>query len=120
MNRIFENKTLRQTYCYAGHAFVDKQKVRPIQTADILAWHQATQVKRWLKNDSRIRADFRALTTKPRHELFIGSRENLGGVIVYQRWLQGLPVYNGITGHYGASWFWCPFRGQAGLVIGQP
>lgn len=120
MNRIFQHPNLHQRYCYAAHAFVDKVKVRPVQTADILAWHQATQVKRWLKNNHEIRADFRALAVKPRHELFIGSRENLGGVIAYQRWVQGLPVYNGITGRYGASWFWCPFRGQAGLVIGQP
>jgi hypothetical protein len=120
MHRIFKNESLRRGYCYAGHGFVDKVKVRPVQTADILAWQQATQVKRWLNNDHRMRADFRALTTNPRHELFIGNRETLGGVIAYQRWVQGLPIYNGITGRYGASWFWCPYRGQAGLVIGQP
>jgi hypothetical protein len=118
MHRIFANQTLRQSYCYTGHAFVDKQKVRPVQTADILAWQQATQVKRRLNKNSNMRADFRALAAKPRHELFIGNRETVGGVIAYQRWIQGLPVNNGITGFYGASWFWCPYRGQAGLVIG--
>jgi hypothetical protein len=40
MNRIFSHSALRQGYRYAGHAFVDKQNVRPIQTADILAWQQ--------------------------------------------------------------------------------
>jgi hypothetical protein len=118
MHRIFKNETLRKGYCYATHSFVDKQKVRPVQTADILAWQQATQLKRWLNNEHRMRADFRALATKPRHELFIGNRETVGGMIAYQRWIQGLPVTNGITGFYGATWFWCPYRGQAGLVIG--
>lgn len=118
MHRIFTNQTLRQGYCYAGHAFVDKQKVRPVQSADILAWQQATQVKHWLSNNVRMRADFRALVAKPRHELFIGNRETVGGVIAYHRWIQGLPITNGFTGFYGASWFWCPYRGQAGLVMG--
>ena len=87
MKRIFDNKTLRQNYCYGSHSFVDKECVRPVQTADILAWHQATQVKRWLKNDARMRADFRVLTAKPRHELFIGNRTTLGGLIARQRWI---------------------------------
>jgi hypothetical protein len=117
MHRIFANPTLREGYRYAGHSFVDKQAVRPVQTADILAWHQATQVKRWLNKNNSIRADFRALASKPRHELFIGNRETVGGVIAYHRWIEGLPINNGITGFYGASWFWCPYRGQAGLVI---
>ena len=119
MKRIFDNKTLRQNYCYGSHSFVEKESMRPIQKADILAWHQATQVKRWLKNDTRMRADFRALASKPRHELFIGNQTTLGGVVARQRWIQGLPVYNGLTGHFGATWFWCPFRGDAGLVIGE-
>ena len=78
MTRIFKNPGLRAKYCYAAHAFVDKQKVRPVQTADILAWQQATQVKRWLKNDYRMRKDFQALAANPRHELFIGNRKTLG------------------------------------------
>jgi hypothetical protein len=48
MNRIFKEPHLREGYRYAGHGFVDKKKVRPVQTADILAWHWATQMKRWL------------------------------------------------------------------------
>lgn len=118
MHRIFKNPTLREGYCYSSHSFVDKQQIRPVQTADILAWQQATQLKRWLNKDNRMRADFRALAAKPRHELFIGNRTTVGGVIAYQRWIQGLPVDNGITGFYGAKWFWCPYRGEAGLVIG--
>jgi uncharacterized protein DUF3800 len=77
MCRIFNDKALRQKYRYKTHAFVDKEKVRPIQTADIYAWQQATQMKRWLKNNPKPRADFCALTAKPRHELFIGNRRSL-------------------------------------------
>jgi hypothetical protein len=116
MNRLFQNPQLRSGYCYAAHAFVDKQKVRPVQTADILAWQQATQVKRWLKNDHRMRADFRALTSKTQHELFLGNRKTMGGVVAYSRYVQGLPV-DGITGHFGSTWFWCPFEGGFGLSV---
>lgn len=81
MKRIFSNPNLKRNYCYAAHAFVDKKKVRPVQTADILAWQQATQVKRWLNNDHRMRADFRALAARPRHELFIGNRHTAGALV---------------------------------------
>jgi hypothetical protein len=117
MNRIFDNPDLRTRYCYAAHGFVDKRKVRPVQTADILAWQQFTQMKRWLKNNHNMRADFRALVTKPRHELFIGNRKTVGGVIAYQRYLQRLPITDGITGHFGSTWFWCPFDRNPGLSI---
>ncbi|HKH80902.1 MAG TPA: DUF3800 domain-containing protein [Methylovirgula sp.] len=117
MHRIFSNPQLRAAYRYVGHSFVDKEKVRPVQTADILAWQQATQMKRWLKNDHRMRKDFQALTAKPQHELFIGNRQTVGGVIAYQRSLQGLPVLTGLTGHFGKTWFWCPFDGAPGASV---
>jgi hypothetical protein len=117
MQRIFNNSGLRAKYCYAAHGFVDKQKVRPVQTADILAWQQATQMKRWLKNDHRMRADFRALAAKPQHELFIANRKTVGSVIAYHRRLQGLPIRDGITGYFGSTWFWCPFDGSDGFSV---
>jgi hypothetical protein len=116
MNRIFKEPHLREGYRYAGHGFVDKKKVRPVQTADILAWHWATQMKRWLNNNHKMRADFRALAEKPQHELFIANRKTLGGVIAYHRSLQGLPV-DGITGTFGRYWFWSSFDGQQSQVI---
>jgi Protein of unknown function (DUF3800) len=116
MKRIFKDPGLRAGYRYAAHSFVNKETVRPVQTADILAWHWATQMKRWIKNDHRTRADFRALAAKPRHEMFIANRKTLGGLIAYQRHCQGLPV-TGITGRYGQRWFWCSYDGQDGLVI---
>jgi hypothetical protein len=117
MNRIFSNSHLKEAYHYVGHSFVDKQKVRPVQTADILAWHQATQIKRWLKGDHRMRADYQALVQKPPHELFIANRRTVGGVIAYHRSIQGLPVRDGVTGRIGSTWFWCPFDGNPGFSV---
>lgn len=116
MKRIFRHPNLREGYRYAGHAFVDKQQVRPVQTADILAWHWATQIKRWLNNNPDRRADFRALTTAPRHELFIGNRKTLAAPIAYHRSLQGLPV-EGVTGRFGRYWFWSAYDGTDSWVI---
>jgi hypothetical protein len=116
MNRIFNDRNLRAAYRYAGHAFVDKQKVRPVQTADILAWQQMTQSKRWLSGNHIMRKDFRALVAKPQHELFIGNRKTVAGVIAWQKHLQGVPV-DGISGHFGRFWFWCPFDGDVGRFV---
>jgi Protein of unknown function (DUF3800) len=110
MKRIFDDPRLKSAYCYANHSFVEKIEVRPVQTADILAWHSATQVKRWFNGKPSLRADFRALIAKPQHEWFRATRETLGPVIAYQRWVQGLPITDGITGFYGQQWFWCPFE----------
>ena len=117
MKRIFDNPGLRAGYRYSSHAFADKQALRPLQAADILAWQWGTQLKRWIRNDRRMRADFQALAAKPHHELFIGSRKTAGGMIAYHRSLQGLPIRDGITGHIGRTWFWCPFDGSPGVSI---
>jgi len=39
-----------------------------------------------------MRKDFRALVAKPQHELFIGNRKTVAGVIAWQKHLQGVPV----------------------------
>jgi Protein of unknown function (DUF3800) len=117
MNRIFSNSELRASYHYSTHTFADKEKLRPLQAADILAWQWHTQMKRWLKNDHRMRADFQALAAKPRHELFIGNRKNLASVSAYHRYIQGLPVRDGISGRYGQKWFWSSYDGQDSVVI---
>lgn len=119
MHRIFENASLRNTYRYKAHGFVEKAAVQALQAADILAWQQATQLKRWLRNDHRMRADFRALTTMPPHELFIANRKTLAGAVAYQRHLQRLPINDGVTGRLGGAWFWCPFDGEPGLLFGR-
>jgi hypothetical protein len=60
MNIIFGNPNLRASYRYAAHGFVDKKEIRAIQTADIIAWQHAIDVKRMLKGQPK-RADFVAL-----------------------------------------------------------
>jgi hypothetical protein len=117
MNRIFSHPRLRARYHYASHTFADKTKLRPLQAADLLAWQWNTQMKRWLKNDHRIRADFQALAAKPKHEMFIGNRKTLGPVIAYDQWTRGLPVRGGVTGLWGSFWFWCPYDGSPGTLF---
>lgn len=108
MMRIFNDPRLRQQYRYANHRFVDKEKVRPVQTADILAWQYATQVKRWIKGDNRMRADCRALMAKPQHEVFIATRKTLAETIAYANWEKGT-LEPGISGFFGDQWFYCQF-----------
>jgi hypothetical protein len=50
----------RAAFRYASHAFVDKQMVRPVQTADILAWQAATDHRRQSLGQGK-RADFKEL-----------------------------------------------------------
>jgi hypothetical protein len=116
MNRIFKDQRLKDSYRYASHAFVQKQKVRPVQTADILAWQQMTQSKKWLAQNPTMRKDFKALIAKPQHELFIASRKTVAGVIAWQRKLQGIP-FEGVSGYWGPHWFWCPFDGDLGKLV---
>jgi hypothetical protein len=60
MNRVFRDDRYRKAYRYGGHAFVPKEKNRPVQTADVLAWHHVQEEKRRLEG-RRTRLDFRAL-----------------------------------------------------------
>lgn len=50
----------REAFRYAGHAFVDKDIVRPVQTADVLAWHVVTDRRHEQEGKGR-RADFAEL-----------------------------------------------------------
>lgn len=43
MQKLFESDKLRSSYRYVSHTFVDKVKVRPVQSADVIAWQ-------WLKD----------------------------------------------------------------------
>lgn len=60
MGTVFLLREEREAFRYAGHAFVDKAKVRPVQTADVLAWHVVTDRRRYLEGKGR-RADFNEL-----------------------------------------------------------
>lgn len=49
--RLFSKPQLKTAYRAKGHGFYDKRKVRPLQCADILAWHWYTFSKKTRKAD---------------------------------------------------------------------
>ena len=55
---------LRGLYRYGGHSFQEKAKALPLQTADILAWHSFTHVRRKVEG-SGLRKDLKALLDVP-------------------------------------------------------
>jgi hypothetical protein len=60
MNRIFKNPKHRKEYRYSGHGFVPKETNRPVQTADVLAWHSVQAYRRFLAGKP-YRKDFEEL-----------------------------------------------------------
>jgi Protein of unknown function (DUF3800) len=64
-NRVMKSILDIPAFRYRSHAFVKKIDARPIQSADILAWHAALFRKRLIKDAStRPRADFRSLVAR--------------------------------------------------------
>lgn len=49
---------------YASHTFAKKMELRPLQTADILAWQAAKFRREWINGKKKPRADFRSLVTR--------------------------------------------------------
>lgn len=64
MKDIFVLPEERQAFRYSAHAFVDKRKVRPVQAADVLAWHMVTDCRRKAEGLGK-RADFKELIKVP-------------------------------------------------------
>jgi hypothetical protein len=84
MNMIFSQPELRSGYRYSSHAFVDKKKVRPVQTADIFAWLHANHFKRRARGEFKPRGDFKALVEKPKsYEIFIANSETVSSFITH-------------------------------------
>lgn len=46
MEEIRDNKTARRSAFYADHAFIEKRELPLLQSADLLAWHSFTDLKR--------------------------------------------------------------------------
>jgi hypothetical protein len=82
MNLIAREKESQQRFRYASHAFVKKERVRPLQTADIFAWLHANHLKRIRRGESRPRADYVALTKGRPHKAFIATRETVASELV--------------------------------------
>lgn len=61
MNSIFDVPDLRDFYRYLSHSFADKKLVRPLQSADILAWQRRKNVKERMAGNNKTRADLLSL-----------------------------------------------------------
>jgi Protein of unknown function (DUF3800) len=64
MNNIYLFPYMRKKFRYASHSFVDKTMVRPIQSADMLAWHCAKWIKDSGLGKRSMRKDFASLTER--------------------------------------------------------
>jgi hypothetical protein len=102
MARIFDHMDLRHEYPYAAHAFVTKEGARPIQTADILAWQHAADIKKRITGKPR-RADFAALIDGQAWELKLVGRNEL--LLARQQLDSLLAGRIQITGMFGSQHF---------------
>lgn len=70
MNTLFKNTKMRLEHRYASHTFANKEKIRPLQAADLLAWQWHTDHKRRMRGNIRPRLDCLALVEneKPPHK----------------------------------------------------
>jgi hypothetical protein len=76
LDRIVGVPNLPSTLRYATHSFVRKECAKPLQAADILAWHHATDIKKILAGKPR-RKDYAALIDEQDVEMKFISREQL-------------------------------------------
>jgi hypothetical protein len=84
MKNIARDQRLKEHYYYAGHSFVPKEKVRPVQSADILVWHHANQFKRWENSErleNKLRKDFKALVSEGSYKALNVRRHMLESLI---------------------------------------
>jgi hypothetical protein len=82
MQRIFSDSDLRASYRYSAHAFVDKEKVRPIQAPDIFAWLHLQHFRRVRKGITKPRKDFVALVEGLPYKMFIANRETVSPALI--------------------------------------
>jgi hypothetical protein len=102
MARIFNHPDLRHEHRYATHAFVTKEGARPIQTADILAWQHASDIKKRIAGKPR-RADFSALIDGQPWEMKLVGRNEL--LLARQQLDSLLTGRIQITGMFGSQHF---------------
>lgn len=88
VEEIIKIDKLRKSFRYASHAFAGKTELRPLQTADILAWQSATFTKNRLSGERGPRADLIALIKNGKTRDFHATKADFEG---FQVWLSGLP-----------------------------
>jgi hypothetical protein len=76
MERVYRVPEIRHRQRYASHVFVTKECCRPAQSADILAWHHAADLKKLMTGGNR-RKDFAALIEGIEMELKFVARSHL-------------------------------------------
>jgi hypothetical protein len=110
MNEIFKLPDLRAQYRYLSHAFVDKKKVRPVQTADILAWLHGNLLKRMQKDIFKPRADYSALIEGRPHKVHIANRTTMARIIAVGDLLNSgvNPANLGVRISFGPWRIWSP------------
>lgn len=74
MNGIAKSDKMRTKFRYGSHTFADKCNIRPLQSADVLAWHAITDIKRRLRGDEKWRRDFEELLKIETYHFFITSQ----------------------------------------------
>lgn len=82
MREIGRTDVTRKSNRYASHSFVDKKKVRPVQTPDILAYLHTQHFKRLREGKSTPRKDYVALVEGRPHKAFEATRATVSPDLV--------------------------------------
>jgi hypothetical protein len=92
MDRIFRMPALRAEHRYVSHTFADKQDMRPLQAADMIAWHWFTDHKRRMerKKLSPRKDCFELMYGGPYHALHYDDRllRELAGKVLRHKYPQ--------------------------------
>jgi hypothetical protein len=99
MKRIFDDSTLRQSYRYVAHAFVQKEEIRPVQAADILAWLHRNYVIRAFKGNNIARKDYLSLIELPHKAVHIDEL-NFQQLVQYFGGVPALAISGKATGYF--------------------
>lgn len=88
MMSVVQGDKMRQEFRYASHTFAAKRKLRPLQTADILAWHGAKFKKDRMTGVRPPRKDFEELVKGGKTQDFHGDMKMFQD---FQTWLSEQP-----------------------------
>ena len=98
MNNIFRSPQLHSFYQYEGHSFLEKDKCRPTQAADLLAWQWYKDINRRSKGLLKPRGDLAALLKGTPHFALHATADMLQELISQINARAGTPLGNEIAG----------------------
>jgi hypothetical protein len=95
MNFAARTPIFREFSMYGGHAFLPKEKTRPTQAADLLAWQWFTDSKKRAKPPYKPRRDLQALLDGGVHHSTVHADESYLSQMVYdlRRAREGKPMF---------------------------